>query len=107
MAIKQMVQWAPGTKPQRMNRSDGVYRSEMDALHAKPAIEVEAPRPQPFCFSELVWFGGEIGFLGKVDPNGHWVEWHNAKVDPSCFKKLPDWFRDEYSRLEGELTRGA
>lgn len=103
MAIKQMVQWAPGTRPQRMNRSDGVYRSEMDALHAKEMVEEFPPREQPFTEGEMVWRDGEITWLGKVDPNGYWVEWRNAKVDPSCFRKIPEWFEEAYTHLDLEM----
>jgi hypothetical protein len=86
-----------------MNRSDGVYRSEMDALHAKPEIEKPPRRPQIFTPGELVWINGELVFLGDVDEGGDWVMWRNAKVDPSCFRKLPEWFEEVYTHLDLEM----
>lgn len=111
MAIKKMVQWAPGTKPQRMDRNDGVYKSEMEALREKlekQTLERRTPKMVLFTKDEVVLNHlNEVVRVDDVDPNGYWLLHRNAKIGVECFKKLPVWFQNAYSDVLKEIAGGT
>lgn len=108
MRTRPMVQWAPGTRLQRIRRDDGTYRMEMEALnkrvdgYSRPVLKDKKKLKHKV--GDLILLGGEhIGEVEEIDPEGSWVKVSNTKYGADYCRALPAWFIAAYNDMLKEV----
>src|SRR5258708_624031 len=106
MRTKPMTQWAPGTRLQRMNRADGTYAMEMEALNQRveEAKKTKATAKPTHIPGQVVLVGENIEIVQDVDPNGSWVNIRGHKYSVDICKPVPIWFTKAYIKLLTEMN---
>lgn len=104
-----MIQWAPGTKPQRFDRTGCMDYPEFDfAKLVSEQKELLASRIKlGFKVGDMVWDPGTctIQTITEIDPDTGTVYLGIYPHAPEDLKKLPEWFKNSLKEAVKEVSR--
>lgn len=108
MSKKEMIQWAPGTKPQRMSRvlDEDYFRQmiERGLRNSKRGIprndKVDIIKP-----GDWVWFDNRVYEAGEVDYEAKSVMLGIHKHGMNCVRRMPDWAVTMYKYIAMEANK--
>lgn len=106
--VRQMVQWASGSKMQRFSRvtDDAAYRHGFDVAHrnalrgAPKNFKVDMIRA-----GDLVLIQGVVYEAGEVDYEGKWAMIGIHKVGFNAMQRVPMWFEAAWSIMRLDASQ--